>query len=111
MESRTVGHNLEDVLDRDEFFSLENPSNAFRDAKSKKPRKRTIANLSKLPSEQVDSDSRSKTAGLELRLGTMSMCMVTIYSIKDYITRVICVITWLQNAGKVRISIVVTPCN
>ena len=27
MESRTVGHNLEDVLDRDEFFSLENPSN------------------------------------------------------------------------------------
>ena len=31
---------------------------SFRDAKSKKPRKRTIANLSKLPSEQVDSIRR-----------------------------------------------------
>ena len=31
---------------------------SYRDAKSKKPRKRTLANLSKLPSEQVDAIRR-----------------------------------------------------
>ncbi len=31
---------------------------SYRDAKSKKPRKRTLANLSKLPSEQVDAISK-----------------------------------------------------